>query len=159
MMADTVTIRAASQDDIPALTARIANHQDFHRVLEPDWPAGADIAAEYLAYLQTECVEYAGRIFVAVDGPTIAGFVCVVTDKRGAPDDPTRHAFVHDVFVAAEYRHRGIARRLMEAAETFAKANGLTEIRLAVLEHNSDARRFYAALDFRDYARVLKKAL
>ena len=47
----------------------------------------------------------------------------------------------------------------MEAAETFARSNGVTEIRLAVLEHNSDARRCYAALDFRDYARVLKKAL
>jgi ribosomal protein S18 acetylase RimI-like enzyme len=158
-MAGSIAVRPLTDDDINAVTACIADHQDYHRALEPDWPAGADIAARHLAYLQAECVEYHGRIFVAVDDSTIAGFVCVVTDKRGSPDDPTRHAFVHDLFVAAEYRRRGIAARLMEAAEAFARSAGVAEIRLAVLEHNADARWFYASRHFRDYARVLKKTL
>lgn len=158
-MPDVIAIRPLTGDDLPVLCARIADHQDYHRALEPQWPAGKDMAADYLAYLQAECAEHAGRIFLAVDDRTIAGFVCIVTDRRGAPDDPARHAFVHDLFVAREYRRRRIATMLIEAAEAFARSHGVTEVRLAVLERNQDARAFYAALGFRDYVRVLTKSV
>jgi ribosomal protein S18 acetylase RimI-like enzyme len=154
-VADAITIRPLTSDDMPALCARIAEHQDYHRSLEPHWPAGKDVAADYAAYLQAECAEFAGRIFLAVDDRTIAGFVCIVTDKRGAPDDPARHAFVHDLYVAREYRRRGIATRLMDAAEAFARSRGVVEVRLAVLERNQEARAFYATRNFRGYARTL----
>lgn len=157
-MAEAISIRPLTGDDIPALCARIAEHQDYHRALEPQWPAGTDMAADYLAYLQAECAEHAGRIFLAVDDRTIAGFICIVTDTRGAPDDPARHAFVHDLFVARGYRRRRIATMLMKAAEAFAGSHGVIEVRLAVLERNQDARAFYAALGFRDYARILTRS-
>jgi ribosomal protein S18 acetylase RimI-like enzyme len=158
-MADAITIRPLTSADIPALRTRIAEHQDYHRSLEPHWPAGTDIGAAYLAFLQAECDEYAGRIFLAIEDRTIAGFICIVTDKRGAPDDPARHAFVHDLYVAPEYRGRGIARTLMDTAEAFARSHGVTEVRLAVLERNQEARAFYDALKFRGYARILVKTV
>jgi ribosomal protein S18 acetylase RimI-like enzyme len=156
-MEDATTIRELTEDDVPALRVRIAEHQDFHRALEPAWPGGADIGADYLAYLQTECVEYGGRIFVAIDGRTIAGFVCIVTERRGAPDDPARHAYVHDLYVAPHYRRRRIATRLMETAVAFAVSRGVAEVRLGVLDRNADARALYGALGFRDYTRVMTK--
>jgi ribosomal protein S18 acetylase RimI-like enzyme len=156
---DDVQIRAATRDDDRQLLALIADHQDYHRALEPDWPAGSDLAAEYLRYLRDECAAHDGAIFVAAQGEALAGFICIVSDKRGGPDNPDRHAFVHDVFVAAAWRRRGIARRLMDAAESFVAARGVREIRLGVLERNVDARRLYDALDFRGYARVLTKRI
>ena len=150
-------IRAAAQDDEPALLALIAAHQDYHRALEPHWPAGSDMAAEYLRYLRDQCAAHDGAIFVADDGGSLAGFVCVLSDQRGAPDNPDRHAFVQDVFVAHAYRRRGIARLLMDAAESFAASRGVHEIRLAVLERNTGAQAFYSTLGFRDYARVLTR--
>jgi ribosomal protein S18 acetylase RimI-like enzyme len=156
-MDDGITIRPLTDADIPSLCARIADHQDYHRALEPQWPAGADIAADYFAFIQTECAAHAGRTFLAVDDRAIAGFVCIITDKRGAPDDPARHAFVHDLYVAPEYRRRGIATRLMEVAEAFAHSQGVTEVRLGVLERNQDARALYDALGFRDYVRIMSK--
>ena len=154
-----MSVRFAAPSDERALLALIADHQDFHRALEPHWPAGADVAAAYLRFLQEECAAHDGAIFVAEDGAALAGFICIVSDKRGAPDNPDRHAFVHDVFVAPAYRRRGLARLLMDAAESFAASRGVHEIRLAVLERNADARVFYASLGFRDYARILSRPL
>ena len=156
-MADAITIRALTSDDLPALCTRIAEHQDYHRSLEPQWPPGTDIGAAYFAYLQAECAAYTGQILLAIEDRAIAGFVCIVTDKRGAPDDPARHAFVHDLYVAREYRRRGIATRLMDSAEAFARSHGVTDVRLAVLERNEDARAFDETLNFRGYARILIK--
>src|SRR5689334_20377320 len=99
MIPDAMRIRPLTDDDVPALCALIADHQEYHRVLEPQWPEGADMAADYLAYLRSECSEYDGRILVAADGPTLAGFACVVASRKGAPDDPAAHAFVQDLFV------------------------------------------------------------
>jgi ribosomal protein S18 acetylase RimI-like enzyme len=153
-----VQIRTATPDDERQLLALIADHQDYHRALESDWPAGSEIASEYLRYLQDECAAFDGGIFVAENAGSLAGFLCV-SNRRGAPDHPDRHAFVQDVFVAPEYRRRGIARRLMDAAEMFAASRGVREIRLAVLERNVDARGLYEALGFRGYARVLSKRM
>jgi ribosomal protein S18 acetylase RimI-like enzyme len=154
-----VQIRAATPDDERQLLALIAEHQDHHRALESDWPAGSQIASEYLRYLRDECTAYDGGIFVAEDTGSLAGFLCVVSNRLGAPDHPDRHAFVQDVFVAREYRRRGIARRLMDAAEAFAAERRVGEIRLAVLERNIGARGLYEALGFRGYARVLTKRM
>jgi ribosomal protein S18 acetylase RimI-like enzyme len=152
-----VRIRAATQDDEPALLRLIAEHQDYHRALEPDWPRGTAIASEYLQYLRDECSAHDGAVFVGDDDGDVAGFLCVIGDRRGAPDNPDRHAFVQDVFVSPAHRRRGIARMLMEAAQAFAAARGVHEVRLAVLERNADARAFYATLGYRDYVRVLTK--
>jgi GNAT superfamily N-acetyltransferase len=154
-----ITIRALTDADIPGVCARIAEHQDYHRALEPQWPAGAAVADAYFAYLQAQCAAHLGQIFVAAEGDAIAGFVCVVADKRGSPDDPARHAFVHDLYVAHEFRRRGIGKQLMRTVETFALSHGVTEVRLTALEGNQDAHDLYGTLGFRGYARVLIKTL
>jgi ribosomal protein S18 acetylase RimI-like enzyme len=156
---EAIVVRGVAAADLPALRQLIAEHQDYHRAIEPQWPAGAEMAAAYLTYLQAECAAQDGEIFLAFCGPTLVGFVCIVTNRRGAPDDPARHAFVHDLFVGPADRRRGIARRLMEMAEAFARSRGVFEVRLAVLEGNEEARAFYDALGFRGYARILTKRM
>jgi GNAT superfamily N-acetyltransferase len=58
-----------------------------------------------------------------------------------------------DLFVAAEWRRRGIARHLVEAAETAAIDHGCTRLGLEVTvanPDNEDARQLYADLGFVD---------
>ena len=53
----------------------------------------------------------------ARDGDTLSGFVNVVWDGEA-------HAWLQDVMVAAASRHRGVGRRLVEAARDGARAAG-----------------------------------
>jgi len=155
----TISIQPYTANHERALLMLIAEHQDYHRALEPQWPPGSAIAKAYLDFLQRECDEHDGCVLLAIDGAAIAGFVCVAAAKRGAPDDPAPHGYVHDLFVAPAHRRRGLAKALMGAAEEFVRSRQVAEIRLAVLERNADARTFYDALGFRDYVRILTKPL
>jgi ribosomal protein S18 acetylase RimI-like enzyme len=152
-------IRPFTPDDTPALLACIAEHQDYHRALEPEWPRGSDVASEYLAYLQAQCAAHDGCILLATESGSVIGFVCIAAHDPSAPDDPQPRAWVHDLFVHPASRRRGLATMLMKAAEAFARDRGVPSVRLAVLERNVDARSLYRRLGFRDYARILTKPL
>jgi GNAT superfamily N-acetyltransferase len=146
--------------DSDALRACIIDQQDFHRGVESSWPEGKAIIDEYMKYLETQCAAHDGCVIVADCGGEIAGFGCVVAETQGdSPDDPATFAWLHDMFVKAEYRRRGIATLLIAEAESFARAHGARILRLGVLEGNAGARSFYRERGFRDYARVLTKPL
>ena len=146
--------------DTQALRDCIVEQQDFHRAIEPTWPEGETIFNEYLEYLKSQCDEYDGTIIVAEAGEHMVGFVCVVASAPGAsPDDPALHAWVHDLFVRAEYRHQGVATRLMVEAESFAHQRGARVLRLGVLDGNDGAKGFYRGRGFREYVRVMTKRL
>jgi GNAT superfamily N-acetyltransferase len=146
--------------DARSLRQCIIEHQDFHRDLEPSWPAGEPIAAEYLTYLEQECSLRNGCILIAHDGQDAAGFVCVVASTRGAaPDDPDPYAWIQDIFVMPGWRRRGVASLLLAEAEQFARAQGARQLRLGVLDRNPDARMFYERHGFREYTHVLTKPL
>jgi len=145
--------------DGDALRALVVDHQDFHRALEA-WPEGKAIVDVYVAFLETECARHDGRILVAALGGEVIGFICVVASTRNdSPDDPAPFAWVHDVFVRPDRRGQGVGRSLLAAAETFARGQGAQTLRLGELDRNARARALYRVLGFRDYTRVLTKAL
>jgi len=146
--------------DAESLRACVVEQQDFHRHLEPSWPAGEAIVGDYLAYLDAECAAHNGCIIMAECGQQAAGFVCVVAATHNdAPDDPAPFAQIHDVYVKPEYRGQGVADMLIAEAERFARSNGARLMRLGVLNGNGRARTFYSRHGFREYARVLTKSL
>jgi GNAT superfamily N-acetyltransferase len=146
--------------DADAWRACIVEHQDFHRDLEPTWPAGASIVDDYVAFLETQCAAHDGRVFLAERDGAVIGFICAAASARNdSPDDPASFAWVHDVFVKPAHRRQGVATALMAAAEAFVRARGAKELRLGVLDRNADAGALYQGLGFRDYTRVLSKPL
>lgn len=59
---------------------------------------------------------------------------------------------IHDLVVSPGHRGKGIARRLMQAVETEARARGASKITLEVLSGNAPARALYGSLDYGNYA-------
>jgi ribosomal protein S18 acetylase RimI-like enzyme len=58
---------------------------------------------------------------------------------------------IQDVYVSPEYRRRGVATRLTEAAEKEARARGADRISLSVSQDaNPTARKLYEGLGYRD---------
>jgi ribosomal protein S18 acetylase RimI-like enzyme len=146
--------------DAQTLRALNIEHQDFSRALEPSWPEGTAVVDQYVAFLEKECAAHDGCVLLAESRGGVVGFVCVVASTRGdSPDDPATFAWIHDIFVSPEHRRRGVATALMAAAEAFARSRGADELRLGVIERNTNARELYRGLGFRDYTRVLTKPL
>jgi ribosomal protein S18 acetylase RimI-like enzyme len=146
--------------DAESLRECVIDQQNFHRNIEPSWPDGDAIVADYLTYLDAECAAHNGCIIMAYCGKRAAGFVCVVATTRGeSPDDPTPFAWIHDIYVKPEHRQRGVASMLMADAEGFARGEAAQSMRLGVLDGNERARSFYVRHGFREYTHVLTKSL
>jgi GNAT superfamily N-acetyltransferase len=160
MQTQVVVRRFDPARDAEVLRTCIVDQQDFHRSMEPSWPGGQAVAADYLAHLETTCSVHDGCILMAdCDGET-CGFVCVAASTPGSgPDDPAPCAWIFDLFVKPAYRRRHVASALMAEAERFARSHGAQTLRLGVQARNGPARVFYGKLGFRDYSYVLTKSL
>jgi ribosomal protein S18 acetylase RimI-like enzyme len=85
--------------------------------------------------------------------------ICFVSirDKSGMVSMKT--AYMDDLAVAKEYRHRGIAKALFAEAEKRAKELGAIRLDLMVWSFNESAKQLYESLGMTPQRYILEKAL
>jgi ribosomal protein S18 acetylase RimI-like enzyme len=153
--ADPIRIRAATDADAAAIAQQYqALHRDQwegggreppHDDHEPDW------LSEVLAALAAPDV----RTFVAEADGRLVGTARVELAERPY----FRIADIRRVYVAPEWRRRGVATRLMAVAERAAADAGAKEARLSVVAENDAALRLYQALGYGRFAIRLAKRI
>jgi len=74
--------------------------------------------------------------YLAFDGRNPVGMLRCMEAKGSPLLVPTRYAYIASVYVMKTHRRRGMLKRLVEAALTWARARGLTEIRLHCTSDN-----------------------
>lgn len=85
-------------------------------------------------------------VFGALDGEALVGMVGLGRDR---PIKAAHRACIWGVFVASEYRRRGIGRRLLEAVLRHAReVDGLKSVYLSVSEKTPGAKRLYESVGF-----------
>jgi ribosomal protein S18 acetylase RimI-like enzyme len=152
---DTVQIREYSPADresvmalAPRLTEGVAPWRDPAAVLAAvqGWIASAADSAGQPGH----------ATYVAVDANEVVGIVSVAQRAHftGQVD-----AYVGELVTAAGHERRGIARRLMAAAEAWGADRGLSFLTLETGAANHAARSFYAALGYREEDVRLTKAI
>ncbi|EQB86175.1 RimJ/RimL family protein N-acetyltransferase [Clostridium punense] len=65
-------------------------------------------------------------------------------DNQGVPGE----AFIGDFLIYEAYRNQGYGYKALRIVEDVAKAQGLTEIRLGVLNHNASAKKLYISVGY-----------
>jgi len=87
-------------------------------------------------------------IFLAErDGEAVGVLRCV--ESVGSPlMEPARYAYVSSAYVRPEARRSGVLRALLVAAERWARARGLHQMRLHNVAGSEDAEAAWAALGF-----------
>ena len=80
------------------------------------------------------------------------GLYAIAAILRDYPRDGTW--YLGFMIVDAAQRGRGVGRSIYSTVASWAAARGATEIRLAVLEANEAAERFWRSLGFIEYRRV-----
>jgi ribosomal protein S18 acetylase RimI-like enzyme len=135
----TVADGAAVLDLAPRLTEGVAPWRDRERALAA--------ARSWLTGSLTDAAAGTGIVFVAAVPPAVA--VVGVLSIR-----PTRHftgeqdGYIGELAVAEHAARQGIGRALIDAAESWARDAGLTNLTLHTGSYNTSARAFYAALGF-----------
>ena len=125
--------------------------QEFERSLDPRLPSGADIVDDYIPHMLNRCMECNGNIFVAELNEEVAGFATVFTKVKSEDieDGDTEYGLVSDLVVANKFRRQGIGRKLLEAAESYARSNEVRWLRIGVLAENHSADGLYDSMGFK----------
>ncbi len=140
-----IAVRPATMADAASI-ARL--YEELH---DAEWHGRPPFPIALEAFLDEVGVALAAsgvRVLVAVIGAEVVGTARVELAKR--PYGPI--AEIRRVVVARAWRRRGIATRLMAAAEAAARDLGTGNLRLTVVSSNDGARRFYAGLGYEEFA-------
>ncbi|MDX1292714.1 MAG: GNAT family N-acetyltransferase [Hyphomonas sp.] len=140
-------IRSATLDDLPALKACeqgiIAAERPYDHTLKPDPISYYDVGE----LVTSEDAEVA---VIELDGEIIATGYAHRRPSRPYVS-PDFHAFLGFMFVHPDHRGKGLNRILMDCLLDWARARGLTEIRLEVYSANAPALRAYDKAGFKPY--------
>jgi aminoglycoside 6'-N-acetyltransferase I len=144
------------EDTVAEIQVRLAqspDHEQLLRFREALWPkASAEgLARELTAILEGKApVTMPLMIFVAeASEGMLAGFLEVDLRSHADGCDPVRPVgYVEGWYVAEEYRHRGVGRKLLEAAEDWARSQGCLEIASDTWIDNEVSQRVHESLGY-----------
>ena len=91
---------------------------------------------------------YRGWLAETADGRIVAGVGITIVPWPGAPGDPAgRRGWIQNVYTEPEFRHRGLARRVMEAIVEWCRAEGFHAVSLHA---STFGRPLYESMGFED---------
>jgi diamine N-acetyltransferase len=154
-------VRPAAPYDYKQLCGVIKEVDDFHSAAIPRFFRPNLGAARPLQWLMDILNNTEMNLLVAEEDGKIVGFLWGIL--RNAPDTPfhtpRRYLLVDMLGVTESHRGKGIGRALMEAAEKWAKAQGVTQVELTMWDFNEGARAMYDKMGYETVQRRLWKSL
>ena len=154
-------VRGAAPYDYEALCVVIREIDDYHQVALPHFFRRNPGEARPLSWLMDILANPEMTLLVAEKDGELIGFLWGML--RAAPDTPfhmpRRWLLVDMLGVSEAYRGQGVGRALMEQAEAWAKAQGVSEVELSVWEFNQGAQAMYEKLGYTTTVRRMWKSL
>lgn len=154
-------LREYRTEDAQQVEVCIVELQDYCKAIDPLMADGKTVAKEYLLYLLAECARTNGKIFVAETDQKVVGMVCVFAQVQceGADEEEYEYAYISDLVVLSSERQTGLGKALLQHAEDYAKSQGATLLRIAVLADNTIAKMLYLNSGFKERTATLQKSL
>ena len=121
------------------------------------WRPAAGLTAAVVGWVDDACRGSADSVLlVADDGDSVLGFAGVGERTHFSGE---REAYLGELVVAPDARRRGVATRLVAAAEEWATGQGLARLTLDTGTANAAARALYARLGYLEEQVTLTRAL
>ena len=131
--------------EIKIETATIRHLDTLYQIEEQCFSEEA-FTKRQIAYLLTD---YNTIALTAKTQNEVAGFIIVQVEI-----DETEYGHIITVNVALNYRHKGVATKLLHEAESLLKDRGIRECRLEVREDNNAAIKLYHKLGYQTMGKL-----
>jgi GNAT superfamily N-acetyltransferase len=146
-------IRPARTSDVAKIVSMLRTIHSEHLAWDAArWTTSTPPHLSYGAWVE-QLVHDAGRDGVALVAEldeVTAGYLLAEVEPESTRHWSPRAVYIHDVFVDAPHRRRGVADALMGALiEWGAKTHPSLQVRLMTAAQNEAARRFFARHGFR----------
>jgi len=143
-------------DSVSNICVRIAELSDYDQLLrmhEALWPttSAEEHARELVQILEGKAVVTMPLIVLVAEASdrTLAGFLEVDLRSHADGCNPSRPVgYVEGWYVAEEYRHKGIGKNLLAAAEDWARNQGCVEMASDTWIDNQISQRVHEALGY-----------
>lgn len=147
---DSITLRPARLDDLPAIVAmrdtlnRLELSACQHAAIVP-------LSLDQFAAIWTSSFSSPNHCWRVVEaGGRLVGFGLIyLLNPRTEPPG----AYVHWAFVEEEYRRHGVGKKLLDELLGWAKHQGAGRVELQFIDGNVAAERFWTKMGFRPFAR------
>ena len=142
-MPTNTTIRFAQEHDLAELASLFNAYRIFY-----EQPSDRAVAENFLR----ERMQNAESVILVADNPEahpghkLDGFCQLYPTFCSVEAKPI--AVLYDLFVAPSARGRGVARRLMLAAQDYAKSSGKARLDLSTAKNNYTAQALYESLGY-----------
>ena len=148
---EAVLIRRARRADREGAVGLWRELQTDHAARDPRYRLSDDAEARWATDLRVWLRAHTSRVWVAEADDRLVG-LCTAHLADPAPmyAGPS-FVFVGDLVTAADWRGRGIGKRLLDAAREWARQVGAGELRAGVLATNPEGRRFWEREGAEDY--------
>lgn len=130
---DRIRVRRAETCDLELVAPLFDSYRQFYRQ-ESDLHAAHRFIAERFAAQDSV-------IFLATQAETAAGFAQLYPSYSSVAMN--RLWVLNDLFVAADFRRQGVAKKLVHAATEFARESSASRLVLATEVDNSTAKHLY----------------
>lgn len=147
----SVIVRAAEPRDLQQVGELagmlVRQHYDFDALrflLVPNVEAG------YAQFFSGELSNPDARILVAELDEQVIGYAYARLEPRDWNNLLDAHGALHDLYVSAAMRQRGVARKLVEAVREALGRRGAPRLVLHTASKNAAARAFFARVGFRE---------
>jgi GNAT superfamily N-acetyltransferase len=148
-------VRRASAQDRKRLLDLWLDLVEHHRRLDPRYPNVPGIREVLLGEIARDIERSSCRIWIAEAGDEPAGFLFAELEAA-RPTEPAA-AWIHELYVAPELRRRGIASRLVEAADAWLVEVEARCTRVRVEPGNRAGLGFWRARGFAEKSRILER--
>ena len=137
-------LRQATRDDKDHIAALLKQISEGHAAMAPDrYQVASD--AFGLAFVERYLTDENATILVIEENNSIIGVAfCILQEYN--PEGPVKDALIgilDTIIVNAHYQGKGYGRQLLRAAETWARKNGCSRMKLNVAVENTQGIDFY----------------
>lgn len=151
-------IRFASQADRSRLLDLWLDLVQYHRRLDPDFPALPRLRELLGEELERGLASDTSRVFVADEGDKPVAFLFAESRPDGESDAEGRGR-IEELYVDPAWRGQGLGRALVDAASTWFRLQGARRVSVRVEHGNTAGQVFWQELGFAERARILEAAL
>ena len=149
-------------ENFSALVDFVSAIQEHERVSVSELKSGGEIGEQYALRILDMAQKNNGVVLIATEHDQEIGMICVWVDEDDdmlLKDEFRQHAYISDIYVSDNWRGKGVAQALTQAAEALMLERGCDRIRVCSKATNKQAVSFYSADDFKPYEIIYSKTL
>jgi L-amino acid N-acyltransferase YncA len=155
---DEPNVRAATSEDLPAVSALWRNLQEYHLSLGLAFPLETDASDKWISSFQRTLGRFS-FLWVGHDRDQVSAFLLARIKQSPAYLGGFQIGEISDLFVADNLRGSGIGTRLAETAIIKLQEVGVHSIEVQIQAGNDGGLAFWQKLDFKTDLTMVRKVI